>query len=169
MIDFNVMSATEEGKQITSVHYLHLHLCGGPSWCRPYSRTLGSSLKYSAADKLTYNTGRSKPRTCIVYNKNINLLPIPKICSDDLVAALLFLRNNSDARVVNCFSLSSWEKSNPTKDLTGLVEYNRWHRAELLVGCDLWCQRLPFCVGQLKHQPQGLLYDIILSNCTNSV
>lgn len=59
-------------------------------------------LGLNATGKLIYNTGESRPRKCIFCNKNINLLPIREFCTDDMVAALFSLRNNSEARIVIC-------------------------------------------------------------------
>lgn len=91
---------------------------------------------FCAAGKTLVNTNGVRPRACIVFNKNINFLPVTEVCTDDLVAAYVLFKGWTGPRVIICSAYLPGDKNDPTADLATVAEYARKHNAELLVGCD---------------------------------
>ncbi|XP_061728803.1 uncharacterized protein LOC133533774 [Cydia pomonella] len=88
-----------------------------------------------AGKVLIYEKG-AKPRACIVFNKNINFLPVTELCSEDQVAAYVDLKGRGALKVIVCSAYLPGEKQDPTEELTKVLEYAQAQKAELIVGCD---------------------------------
>lgn len=124
-------------------------------------------LGLNAAGKIISNKSGNRPRACIVYNKNINLLPVTEVCSDDLVAAILVL-DGSKARTLVCSAYLPGEKENPAEDLERVVEYARRHRLQLLVGCDANAHHTSWGSSDINSRG-NVLYDFLLTNGLHAV
>lgn len=113
---------------------------------------------------ILYNTIGIKPRACIVFNRNIEFLPVPELCADDLVAAYVNLKGWKGQRVIICSAYLPGDKVNPAADLEAVVDYARRHNAELLVGCDANAHHTNWGSTDINDRGE-LLHDFLLTNC----
>lgn len=108
------------------------------------------------------NTGM-RPRACIVFNKNVDFLPITEVCNSDLVAAFVNLKGWNGARVIMCSAYLPGEKEDPTEDLARVVAYAAQHNAELLIGCDANAHHTSW--GSTDTNKRGeVLFDFLITN-----
>jgi hypothetical protein len=112
---------------------------------------------------MLYNTEGTKPRACIVFNRNIEFLPVPELCTDDLVAAYVNLKGWKGQRVIMCSAYLPGDKVNPAADLDAVVDYARRHNAELLVGCDANAHHTGWGSTDINERGE-LLHDFLLIN-----
>ncbi|XP_048002425.1 uncharacterized protein LOC125238967 [Leguminivora glycinivorella] len=118
-------------------------------------------LGLKSVGKVLYNTNGIKPRACIVFSKNIDFLPVPELCTDDLVAAYVNLKGWSGRRVILCSAYLPGEKQDPSADLNAVAEYARRHNAELLVGCDANAHHTNWGSTDINDRGE-LLHDFLL-------
>lgn len=116
-----------------------------------------------ATGKLLVNKDGTRPRACIVFDKCVNFLPVPELCSDDLVAAFANIRGWVGARVIICSAYLPSERADPTEDLGRVVEYARRNQAELLVGCDANAHHTSWGSSDINSRGE-LLFDFLISN-----
>ncbi|XP_059049712.1 uncharacterized protein LOC131844769 [Achroia grisella] len=99
-------------------------------------------LGLNASGNILFNTTGTKPRACILFNKKLDFLTVPELCTDDLVTAFVNFPGCTGSKVLVCSAyLPGHDENNkiikdPTTGLQPVVEYARKHKAELLVGCD---------------------------------
>lgn len=127
-------------------------------------------LGLNAAGKVLYNTCGKRPRACILFNKKLDFLPVPELCTDDLITAFVNLNACSRSRVLICSAyLPGQDEANkiikdPTTGLQPVVEYARKHKAELLLGCDANAHHINWGSSDINSRGE-VLDDFILSNC----
>lgn len=120
-------------------------------------------LGLGTAGKVLVNSTGIRPRACIIFNNNVDFLPIPEVCSDDLVAAFVDLKGWSGARVIVCSAYLPGERDNPTGDLAKVVDYAALNNAELLVGCDANAHHTAWGSTDINNRGE-LLFDYLLIN-----
>lgn len=119
-------------------------------------------LGLGSLGKLLYNAGGTKPRACIVFNKNTQFLPIPYLCTDDLVAAYVVLPGAQNRKIIACSAYMPGEEADPTLQIGGLVDYCEDQEVDLLLGCD--CNSHHTSWGSTNINPRGeFLHDFLLS------
>ena len=93
-------------------------------------------LGLGTSGKLLYNAGGDRPRAGIVFRKTVKFLPIPYLCTDDLVAAYVEIPGKQGKKMVVCSAYLPGDLPDPVPQLAALVEYCEDQRTDLLLGCD---------------------------------
>ncbi|XP_063368589.1 uncharacterized protein LOC134660777 [Cydia amplana] len=120
-------------------------------------------LGLNSVGKVLYNTNGIKPRACIAFGKNIDFLPVPELCTDDLVAAYVNLKGWSGQRIILCSAYLPGDRNDPSAELTAVADYARRHNAEILVGCDANAHHTNWGSTDINDRGE-LLHDFLLFN-----
>ncbi|XP_059050174.1 uncharacterized protein LOC131845154 [Achroia grisella] len=127
-------------------------------------------LGLNASGNILFNTTGTKPRACILFNKKLDFLTVPELCTDDLVTAFVNFPGCTGSKVLVCSAyLPGHDENNkiikdPTTGLQPVVEYARKHKAELLVGCDANAHHTNWGSSDINTRGKSL-DDFILTNC----
>ncbi|XP_059061513.1 uncharacterized protein LOC131854415 [Achroia grisella] len=127
-------------------------------------------LGLNASGNILFNTTGTKPRACILFNKKLDFLTVPELCTDDLVTAFVNFPRCTGSKVLVCSAyLPGHDENNkiikdPTTGLQPVVEYARKHKAELLVGCDANAHHTNWGSSNINTRGKSL-DDFILTNC----
>lgn len=124
---------------------------------------LNTVMGLNTAGKLLYSTSGTRPRTCIIFRKNIKFLPIPGLCTDDLVAAYIAFPGEVESKLIVCSAYLPGESNNPAVQLAPLIEYCEEQKAQLIVGCDSNAHHTTWGSTNTNHRGE-MLYDFLLTN-----
>lgn len=88
---------------------------------------------------IIYDNKESRPRTCIVYNKNINCFPSTDLCTRDLAAAKMEVRmGNRRCWILICSAYFPYDSITPppTRELRDLINSAEDNSSHVIIACD---------------------------------
>jgi hypothetical protein len=123
----------------------------------------GKIMGLGSAGRILYHAGGTRPRAGIVLNKNINLMPLPDLITDDLVAAYVNVGDGSRGRLVVASAYLPGDDPNPERTLRPLVEFCRDRKTKLLLGCDANVHHVAWGSTDINKRGE-LLFDYLINN-----
>jgi ribonuclease HI len=112
--------------------------------------------------KILYCTEAARPRACIIFNKNIDFIPITEFCQQDIAAAIVSWGKGRSFIISSAYFPS--ETLCPPPAVQGLIDLAKAKHLQLLIGCDANAHHVYWGSTNINNRGESLLDFIVTNN-----